>query len=770
MIRWDVVMDKCRGHIVTKIMGYTVLALAFYVLGCVDVGFDDLRPLAITLLFPAIACKTRPLLTCLLFLFANTLAGFSLDYIYISLNITVVCYLAWFVHSRTKKEMGWLKYIYALLAMSTYIALNLTSSKHCLATLLSVALTLLVMACADVFLNATIKRGFNTRLNLDELICGGVLLVVLSLGVSKLNFGRWEMIKIFAPLVILLSTHIFSPSATIVSALLMGVGYALNNLDLVLVSVFVCYALISLAFRSTYKVLSPCALVLAEVGFGLYFKVYVYFGYQNLVCVAIAGVLFLLCPKIVLETIKDMLGGAREKLAIRNVVNRTKDGICRRLNEVGGIFGEMNNVFRDMVKGSMAPEDAKEMIASQLNEKVCKTCPNYAKCMRASSEYSNKVLSGMVETGLEKGKCTLLDVPQYLSSKCGRLNIMLSDLNVMLKNYKNYNNMITNMDASRILIADQLDGISTMLKKLGEEVKLNITFDTREEALITEELSYKNIVCVEALVYEESVGRKKVELIVKGAYDAKAVEKIVSKICGVAMAVWVSIPSSVPNCSAVTLLPRPNFNLVFGSCSYSKKGIYKNGDVHSLIKIDNGRYMLALCDGMGSGEKAKRVSSLTVALIENFYKAGFDNDTILSSVNKLLCLNGEENFTAVDLCVLDLNQNTADYIKLGATYGFVKNNQDVEVIESSGLPIGVLEEIRPHITKRMVTAWDNIILLSDGVSDAFGDVDNLRDYIMSLTTVNPQELSEQIIDHAVDLNGGVAKDDMTVVVARIFPL
>lgn len=70
----------------------------------------------------------------------------------------------------------------------------------------------------------------------------------------------------------------------------------------------------------------------------------------------------------------------------------------------------------------------------------------------------------------------------------------------------------------------------------------------------------------------------------------------------------------------------------------------------------------------------------------------------------------------------------------------------------------------------MVTAWDNIILLSDGVSDAFGDVDNLRDYIMSLTTVNPQELSEQIIDHAVDLNGGVAKDDMTVVVARIFPL
>lgn len=770
MIKWNIVLDKCRDHIVTKILGFVVLGLAFFVLGQIDVGFDDLRPLAVVLLFPALTSNSHPIVTSLLFLFANTLAGFELKYLYISLNIAVVGYIVWLVHAKTKREMTWHKYVYALFSMTTYISLNMTTSKHCLATILSIGLTLIIMACADVFINATIKRGFNTRLNLDEVICGGILLVIVSLGVSKLNFAHFEMIKIFAPLVVLLSTYIFSASTTIVCALLMGVGHALNNLDLVLVSVFVCFALLSLAFRSTYKILSPLAIILSEVAFGLYFKVYVYFGWQNLVCVGVAGLLFLLCPRVVLETIKDMLGGDREKLAIRNIVNRTKDGICKRLGEVSNIFGEMDNVFREMVKGNMSEEDAKVLIVSELAEKVCKTCPNYAKCMRVSSEYTNKVLGGMVETGIEKGKCTLLDVPQYLSGKCGRLNIMLSNLNVMLKNYKTYNNMVSNMDASRVLIADQLGGVSTLLKRLGEEVKLNVTFDTHEEALIAEELSYKNIICVEALVYEESVSHKKVELIIKGKFDQKDVEKIVSKVCNVNMNVAVVVPASVPNCSAVTLLPRPNFDLVFGSSSCSKKGVFKNGDVHSLIKIDNGKYMIALCDGMGSGEKAKKISNLTVTLIENFYKAGFDNDTILSSVNKLLCLNGEENFTAVDLCVLDLNQNTADYIKLGATYGFVKNEQNVEVIESSGLPIGVLEEIRPHITKRMVTAWDNIILLSDGVSDAYASVDNLRDYIMSCSTLNPQELSEQIIDHAIDLNGGVIKDDMTVVAARIFPL
>ena len=770
MIKWNIVVEKCKNHIVTKILGYVVLGLSFYILGKIEVGFEDLRPLAVAMLYPALACSSNPFWVTILFLFANSLAGFSLNSLYISLNISIVAYVSWLIHEKFKKDMSWLKYIYAVFGMSTYVLLNMTSSKHCLATILSVVLTLLVMACVDVFLNATIKRGFNTRLNLDEQICGAILLVVVSLGISKINFGRWEMIKIFAPLMILICTYIFSASCTMICAMLMGVGYALYNLNLVLVSVFVCFALLSLAFKSTYKFLSPVAILLSEIAFGLYFKVYAYFGYENLVCVGIAGLLFMLCPRVVLETIKDMLGGAREKLAIRNIVNRTKEGICRRMNEVSGIFSEMNNVFRDMVKGNLSEEDAKEMIVSDLGEKVCKTCPNYAKCMRVSSEYTSKVLSGLVETGIEKGKCTLLDVPQYLSGRCGRLNIMLSSLNGMLKNYKNYNNMVTNMDASRILIADQLGGISTMLKKFGDEIKLNITFDTHEESLIIEELSYKNIVCVEALVYEESVGHKKVVLSILGKMDNESIEKVVSKVTKLSMCIDSCVPSSMPNCSLVTLLNRPNYDLVFGSSSCSKNGIYKNGDVHSLIKIDNGRYMLALCDGMGSGEKAKKISSLTVSLIENFYKAGFDNDTILSSVNKLLCLNGEENFTAVDLCVLDLHQNTADYIKLGATYSFVKNEQNIDVVESSGLPIGVLEEIRPHITKRMVSAWDNIVLISDGISDAFGNVDDLKDFIMSCSTLNPQELSEQIIDRAIDLSGGTIKDDMTVVVARIFPL
>jgi stage II sporulation protein E len=232
----------------------------------------------------------------------------------------------------------------------------------------------------------------------------------------------------------------------------------------------------------------------------------------------------------------------------------------------------------------------------------------------------------------------------------------------------------------------------------------------------------------------------------------------------------VNTDSSTTSNVVVYLKNSPHFDLVFGNASVGKNGAMKNGDAHSLIKIDNGKYILSLCDGIGSGEKAQRISNLSITLIENFYRAGFDNDTILNSINKLLSLNNEENFSSVDLCVMDFHKNFLDFIKLGATYGFVKKSNTTEVIESSGLPIGVLEEMRPHITKRLIDPFDTIILLSDGISDAFDNKSDLQDFINGLSSTNPQTIADEIMDRAKDLNNGIVKDDMTVLAVRIFPI
>lgn len=65
--------------------------------------------------------------------------------------------------------------------------------------------------------------------------------------------------------------------------------------------------------------------------------------------------------------------------------------------------------------------------------------------------------------------------------------------------------------------------------------------------------------------------------------------------------------------------------------------------------------MLALSDGMGSGEYARRISDCTISLVESFYRAKMPSDTILSTVNQLLSFNREESFSCIDVATVDLD-------------------------------------------------------------------------------------------------------------------
>ena len=219
--------------------------------------------------------------------------------------------------------------------------------------------------------------------------------------------------------------------------------------------------------------------------------------------------------------------------------------------------------------------------------------------------------------------------------------------------------------------------------------------------------------------------------------------------------------------NSVMLVSAPKYDIAFGSSVVTKSGKIVSGDNYAIVPVGDGKYLVSICDGMGSGNSARDISSLTIKLIENFYRAGFNNDIILSSVNKLLSLSEQEKFSTIDLCVIDCRNSLYDFIKLGASIGVVKRSSgDVEVIESSGLPVGVLENICPHITKLYINPMDIIVMVSDGVSDVMGD--DLISFVKFTDVVNPQELSNLILKEAVDRSDGVARDDMTVLCVRVF--
>ena len=79
-----------------------------------------------------------------------------------------------------------------------------------------------------------------------------------------------------------------------------------------------------------------------------------------------------------------------------------------------------------------------------------------------------------------------------------------------------------------------------------------------------------------------------------------------------------------------------------------------------------------------------------------------------------------------------------------------------------------MDDVKPFTKQIVLNVGDVIILCSDGISDAFREEENLKNFVNNLQGGNPQEIANQIVERAKTLSNGIAQDDMTVIVARIF--
>ena len=178
--------------------------------------------------------------------------------------------------------------------------------------------------------------------------------------------------------------------------------------------------------------------------------------------------------------------------------------------------------------------------------------------------------------------------------------------------------------------------------------------------------------------------------------------------------------------------------------------------------------MMAVCDGMGAGERAKRASTLALSLVENFYRAHFPSEVIVGSVNQLLTITGTEVFSALDIAVFNLATGGIDFIKVGGVDGFIKRAREVEVIEAGSLPLGILDEMRPKITQAVLENGDFVVLVTDGVIDSFaGDRVGLANFINNITPKTPQQLADEVMSEALNRAGGMPIDDSTIIVAQV---
>lgn len=214
------------------------------------------------------------------------------------------------------------------------------------------------------------------------------------------------------------------------------------------------------------------------------------------------------------------------------------------------------------------------------------------------------------------------------------------------------------------------------------------------------------------------------------------------------------------------------FMIQVGVSKTTKSDSEMSGDSSCQARLHDGKYMLAISDGMGSGENAKKSSSTAIKMLERLLTSGFDKDVSLGLINSTISLNCKEDmFSTIDIGILDLVKGNIEFIKNGAAPSYIKHRRHVEIIKSVSLPAGILDNVDLVVYDKDISDGDIIVMCSDGIIESNTEYNNkevwLRDVLENIETDNVQKIADIIISEAIDNGYGVAKDDMTVFVIKV---
>ncbi len=610
-----------------------------------------------------------------------------------------------------------------------------------------------------VALRAMLKKFLKCRLRGDELSFCVLFFTLVGVGICRF-LGVNAYMGIAFMLLLL-----FSCATKDTTVLLFSFCLSLPPLFTVGISParFFLYGAACALFVKSGRLAVVCALLTAYFAYGYLDGLYAYptpLLVSSLLSVLLPCLLFILIPTPLIREMENKLLFYRERHLSRIAINRNRAAVGEKLFEISSVFREIQTAFNTLGDHD-AEIGAREYMRSCVLDEACRLCPNREVCGKQTEG-----LDKLIDLGCLKGRVSLIDLPRAITEVCPNQDGVLNAVNRQLHDYKTYRLETENAASGRNLLAGQAQGVSEILRGLALEQSEPLPMYTDKERALNVALLGVGVVCSELLVYGEE-DNLTLSLITFGKADVKKIAAVASHILGIDM--MISQKLTLGNDKFCCILrKKPYYDAAFGVATLKKSGENANGDTHSVIKIDERKFMVALSDGMGSGEYAHKVSSSTISLLESFYRAKMPSALVLSAVNKLMTFNKEESFACVDIAVVDLDDGRADVVKIGSPLGFILSGNTVKVLEGGGFPMGILDALKPSSASYTLLENDVLVFLSDGIADAFGSTTDLYEALRSVPVRNPQQLADTLLEKALAAYGGVAKDDMTAVAVRLF--
>ncbi len=449
----------------------------------------------------------------------------------------------------------------------------------------------------------------------------------------------------------------------------------------------------------------------------------------------------------VLENKEDLTCELENKEIFKKELNNNIDGMEDNIlyDDIKNSDEIINDIFKHLSKNKKLTKDVLILIFAKYNNYIIGT------------------ENGNINSSVENDMKDMIDVINK--------SYKLSKINFVWKK---------KLDEKNKSMSVQLQGVSEVISDLADDIRdsKNEKYTDKKE-LIRKILMQKGIVVSDIKIKKNDSDRTIVTIYTKDCDEnienmAKKIGRVLTKVLQEKMTLQKKKSSLKPDNDSLvfSFISSDLYNLNVGIARAKKYDSPVSGDTSLQTKLNDGKYLLAISDGMGSGPEARKSSKIAIKMLERMLTSGFKKDVSIKMINSTLSANNDEDmYATLDILILDLYQGNIEFIKNGACPTYIKRNKEVELVNSISLPTGIVNDIDLVVYDKDIKDGDIIVMCSDGIVESNTEYLHkelwLKYFLEELQTDDVQQIADLIISEAIDNDYGKEKDDMTVIVAKV---
>ena len=654
----------------------------------------------------------------------------------------------------------------------------------------SITLAIIALVFYKIFVNSiVVLKEFYTRraFSIEEVIGASLLLAIAVGGIGDISIFGFSIRNVLSILIVMVlgwkNGILVGTTSGVTIGVTMGV---ITGTEPIMIAAYAISGMIA-------GILNRFGKIGVVIGFALGNVVlaYVSNGYTveliHFKEILIASIGLLAVPKNLQIDLEEFIGNSKFLPVVPGRALEKSKEVANNLNNVSEALEEMANKYdnsEDIGTEEIKSEKNKQIFITELLNTLEPYKDNmlYEDIANTEGQIINEIFLYLVdnqEINSEEllkifAKCNSYivgfddkDISQYLKENISQ---MVRAINISYKVSKSEFIWRKRVAQNQKNIGKQLKGVSqaiqSMAKDLAEEEKTEKEYKKEKTQIITF-LKQKQIEVQDIVINKEN--RFLIEIYFNEILETakiETVEKVLTKVLNEKIVLYDEVEIG----QKLNFISDDKYVMAIGKASKTKSKSEYSGDSILQVRLKDGKYLVAISDGMGSGEKAKQSSSQTLNLLENLLLSGFDKKVSLGLINSALMNQNKETFATLDIAIADLYTGNIEFIKSGACPTYIKNKKRVQVIKSSSLPTGIVEELKIETFDRDIQRGDIVLMCSDGILDSNIEYKNkelwVKYMLEDVETTNTQKIADLLLNEAIDNNFGVAKDDMSVIVCK----